>query len=121
MLFRDGMRARMPELVQGGGLKILCVKSLVGSNPTSSNFLSFFLICVIEIVLFTDVIRARMPELVQGGGLKILCVKSLVGSNPTPSNFSFPLMDLKVLFVFLICYFYFFICFIFRYRIFSSC
>ena len=32
--------ARMPELVQGGGLKILCVQSLVGSNPTSSTFLA---------------------------------------------------------------------------------
>ena len=30
--------ARVPELVQGGGLKILCVQSLVGSNPTSSIF-----------------------------------------------------------------------------------
>ena len=33
--------ARMPELVQGGGLKILCVQSLVGSNPTSSSFCFF--------------------------------------------------------------------------------
>ena len=31
-------QARVPELVQGGGLKILCVQSLVGSNPTSSIF-----------------------------------------------------------------------------------
>lgn len=34
-------QARVPELVQGGGLKILCVQSLVGSNPTSSIFLLF--------------------------------------------------------------------------------
>lgn len=33
----------MPELVQGGGLKILCVQSLVGSNPTSSSFCLFLL------------------------------------------------------------------------------
>lgn len=34
-------QARVPELVQGGGLKILCVQSLVGSNPTSSIFCYF--------------------------------------------------------------------------------
>lgn len=28
----------MSELVQGGGLKILCVQSLAGSNPASSIF-----------------------------------------------------------------------------------